>query len=400
MPVKTREVTPRMAEANRHNAEKSTGPRTPEGKQNVAYNALQHGLYGKPCLQFMLATGEDPKELQQILTGLTESFHPFTAAQQMLVEDLAMLRWEKRRNQRAQAAAISFELEQLDINTEELRKQRDREESGLSFDRAAVAEKGLINMPDCPGKFRQIRDKLKLLLEQVNRKEFEVDASNALLLLYGNQPSLRGNFLCACFDRFLTQPPDEVQHEQLRLAVIDELIEWGQKYATFMRRYIEVSPARRDLCFAPTEAKWKLILRQEAGIDRQIERKTRLLWEMQEVDRKRREDGQWQEIAQQEAEAAEAREAEARAKQVEHATRMEELAVRMVERFRKLQEQSRQVTENKEPASEEQGSGARETVGAPLVGAGQRPDEDSSNPVPEADPAGDQGSGGPGLVDP
>ena len=401
MPVKTREVTPRMAEANRHNAEKSTGPRTPEGKERVAYNALQHGLYGKPCLQFMLATGEDPKELQQILTGLTESFHPFTAAQQMLVEDLAMLRWEKRRNQRAQAAAISFELEQLDINTEELRKQRDREESGLSFDRAAVAEKGLINMPDCPGKFRQIRDKLKVLLEQVNRKEFEVDVSNILLLLYGNQPSLRGNFLCACFDRFLTQPPDEVQHEQLRLAVIDELIEWGQKYATFMRRYIEVSPARRDLCFVPTEARWKLILRQEAGIDRQIERKTRLLWEMQEVDRRRREDERWQEIAQQEAEAAEAREAEARAKQVEHATRMEELAVRMVERFRKLQEQSRQATENKEPASEEQGSGARETVGAPLVGAGLRPDEDSSNPVPEADqPAGDQGSGGPGLVDP
>ena len=394
MPVKTREVTPRMAEANRHNAEKSTGPRTPEGKQNVAYNALQHGLYGKPCLQFMLATGEDPKELQQILTGLTESFHPFTAAQQMLVEDLAMLRWEKRRNQRAQAAAISFELEQLDINTEELRKQRDREASGMSFDRAAVAEKGLINMPDCPGKFRKIRDSLKLLLEQVNRKEFEVDVSNILMLLYGNQPSLRGNLLCTYFDRFLTQPPDEVQHEQLRLAVIDELIEWGQKYATFMRRYIEVSPARRDLCFAPTEARWKLILRQEAGIDRQIERKTRLLWEMQEVDRRRREDERWQEIAQQEAEAAEAREAEARAKQVEHATRMEELAVRMVERFRKLQEQSRQVTENKEPASEEQGSGARETVGAPLVGAGQRPDEDSSNPVPEADqPAGDQGSG-------
>jgi hypothetical protein len=80
MPVKTREVTPRMAEANRHNAKQSTGPRSPEGKQNVAYNALQHGLYGKPCLQFMLATGEDPKELQQILTGLTESFHPFTPA--------------------------------------------------------------------------------------------------------------------------------------------------------------------------------------------------------------------------------------------------------------------------------------------------------------------------------
>ena len=88
MPIKTRKVTPRMAEANRKNAQKSTGPRTPEGKQRVAYNALQHGFYAKPSLRFMLATGEDPMELEQILTGLVESLHPFTPAQQMLVEDL------------------------------------------------------------------------------------------------------------------------------------------------------------------------------------------------------------------------------------------------------------------------------------------------------------------------
>jgi len=87
MPIKTRKVTPRMAEANRKNAQKATGPHTPEGKQRVAYNAL-HGFYAKPSLRFMSATGEDPKELEQILTGLVGSFHPFTPAQQMLVEDL------------------------------------------------------------------------------------------------------------------------------------------------------------------------------------------------------------------------------------------------------------------------------------------------------------------------
>ena len=61
-----------------------------------------------------------------VLTDVVDSFHPFTAAQQMLVQDLVMLRWEKRRNERAQAAAISYELETLDIDNEELRKQRDR----------------------------------------------------------------------------------------------------------------------------------------------------------------------------------------------------------------------------------------------------------------------------------
>jgi hypothetical protein len=44
-------------------------------------------------------------------------------------------------------------MEQLDIDTEESCKQRHRQDSGMSFDRAEVEEKGLINMPDCPGKF-------------------------------------------------------------------------------------------------------------------------------------------------------------------------------------------------------------------------------------------------------
>ena len=86
------------------------------------------------------------------------------------------------------------------------------------------------------------------------------------------------------------------------MTVMDELIEWNHKYQTYMRRYIEVTPARRDLCFAPTADHWKLLLRQEESLHRQIERKTRLLWAMQEEDRQRRGDAQWQEIVAQAAE--------------------------------------------------------------------------------------------------
>jgi len=35
----------KQIDANRRNAERSTGPRTPEGKAIVKNNALKHGLY-------------------------------------------------------------------------------------------------------------------------------------------------------------------------------------------------------------------------------------------------------------------------------------------------------------------------------------------------------------------
>jgi hypothetical protein len=40
-----RTVTPRVMEANRLNARRSTGPRSPQAKANVRLNALRHGRY-------------------------------------------------------------------------------------------------------------------------------------------------------------------------------------------------------------------------------------------------------------------------------------------------------------------------------------------------------------------
>ena len=52
----------KQAKANRRNALKSTGPKTPEGKAAVRHNATKHGLLS----QEVILPGEDEAALQEL----------------------------------------------------------------------------------------------------------------------------------------------------------------------------------------------------------------------------------------------------------------------------------------------------------------------------------------------
>ena len=52
----------KQARANRQNALKSTGPKTPEGKDAVRLNALKHGLRSEE----ILLPGEDEEALMEL----------------------------------------------------------------------------------------------------------------------------------------------------------------------------------------------------------------------------------------------------------------------------------------------------------------------------------------------
>jgi hypothetical protein len=69
-------------DANRINAQKSTGPKTPEGKAKSRRNALQHGLTAKTC---MLAD-EDPDDLLDLTEEIREKFDPQDTDEDFLIE--------------------------------------------------------------------------------------------------------------------------------------------------------------------------------------------------------------------------------------------------------------------------------------------------------------------------
>jgi hypothetical protein len=83
----------KQIEANRLNARKSTGPRSPEGKARSSMNALRSGIDAKS----QVIHGESPAELESLKWQYFDRFHPTTPEQRMLVDTLIDSEWLLRR---------------------------------------------------------------------------------------------------------------------------------------------------------------------------------------------------------------------------------------------------------------------------------------------------------------
>ena len=83
----------RRIEANRRNAQLSTGPRTAAGKARVAQNRTTHALTGAHTL----LPGEDPQAYATLLATLFDEHAPATETEAHQVELLAHTQWKLRR---------------------------------------------------------------------------------------------------------------------------------------------------------------------------------------------------------------------------------------------------------------------------------------------------------------
>jgi hypothetical protein len=93
----------KRAQANRLNAQKSTGPRTPEGKQAVRLNALKHGLSART----IVLPGEDASEFQQLCDDLEARWQPQDRTELYFVEKMAIAQWQQARGYRREVWIVS-----------------------------------------------------------------------------------------------------------------------------------------------------------------------------------------------------------------------------------------------------------------------------------------------------
>jgi len=95
--------------ANQKNAQASTGPRTPEGKERSSQNAIKYGVTSKqvvlPC--------EDAAEFDAMHNAWIDQLAPGTAAERLLVDDIAVARWQIQRVESAQKRFFQTNVEQL-----------------------------------------------------------------------------------------------------------------------------------------------------------------------------------------------------------------------------------------------------------------------------------------------
>ncbi|MGH9430042.1 MAG: hypothetical protein ACRD3T_00705 [Terriglobia bacterium] len=290
----SRPLSPKRIASNRRNARKSTGPRTLAGKARVARNGIRQGRHLREKsshAQFLAGSmaemGEDPQQFSRIQQKLIGALRPCGAAQTMLVEDIASLRWERRRLERAQAALLARRMQQLELERQRHSLQVSQQ---MSADIPGVLLKtGLLWARDSATKFQKILEWLESLKDAMEAGEFS-GVETLMGWIYGGNLTLRGAAIKARFEELAQSTPQAGNASDrpaswftLRRQLLAEICNVTQQYQLYLREHVELTPTMREECLVPTlDQRW--LMRQMNLVDRQIHSKTRLLLEMRRAE--------------------------------------------------------------------------------------------------------------------
>ena len=97
-------------DANRLNSQKSTGPKTPEGRAAVRLNGVTHGLTAST----LVLQGESESDFRALFDSLEAEHQPTTPTEELLVSQLAMASWRLRRLYHMEAGFLCVRLIDLE----------------------------------------------------------------------------------------------------------------------------------------------------------------------------------------------------------------------------------------------------------------------------------------------
>jgi hypothetical protein len=92
-------ATPAQITANQANAQKSTGPRSVEGKSASRFNALKHGIDA----QSIVIPGEDPEDYDALADAYHREYRPESPSEAFHIQTMLRAAWQKLRFARVEA---------------------------------------------------------------------------------------------------------------------------------------------------------------------------------------------------------------------------------------------------------------------------------------------------------
>jgi hypothetical protein len=307
-----RTLTPAALAARRRNAQKSTGPRTEQGKRRTSQNGRRHGaprIWRHPAPAPAL-TGR----AERLAHELAQALQPANSAECLLVEELAQLHFRKRGNQEAQQGLVQKNWGRLARERAEHQRELTLESSEYPYRLAAAA--GYLTMDDCPAKFRELSRLLNIVKDDVARGHFSSEVEGVLKTLYGPGPSMRGarvlgHYRTLLESGFTPQPPEsadastatageseearaarseraslEAARANLLRALQEEKSVLTAKWETYLEENVPSPTAVERAALVPAEDAWRALIYQDQALDRQIESKMRLHLFMQWVRRR------------------------------------------------------------------------------------------------------------------
>ncbi len=111
-------ATQSQIDANRRNAQKSTGPTTPEGRAAVRHNALKHGLTS----EVLIPTDEDQPEFDRLCNAFETESQPIGPTEESLLENLVAAKWRLGRARKEETGFFMKRAIELEHESQEYRE--------------------------------------------------------------------------------------------------------------------------------------------------------------------------------------------------------------------------------------------------------------------------------------
>ncbi|MHB8654751.1 MAG: hypothetical protein ACYDA9_12825 [Terriglobia bacterium] len=228
---------------------------------------------------------EDPAAFEQLRESLCRAFDPRDGLEQMLVQDMAEIRWRRQRLMRAEAGILATQKRKFEIEREWKVANYGKGLGGLANDMLS-ADMGLAGLSLSSENFAHIRETLQALKYSVETWGFKEENSSFLTLVYGQKACYTGKYLSRIFKRGCEESKNQGESgaeevETTRQAFLEELDKEIASFNTLAElhyaRDVELTEPLKDSHLIPSQEDLDKIMRYEVALERQFERKVQQL---------------------------------------------------------------------------------------------------------------------------